>query len=213
MRRRSPCRYPSLLLLSLTMACGDDRSIGPESEGTSDDPDEIGDVTGTGDETQGSSGTGSDESDSTDSTGDPSDGATAGDTQAGPDLPPVCPPESVCGDGCCGEGELCLFQACVVPGASCFDAGDCLAGEICDYSLGDTEDAGLCGDAELAAGKCVPRPPDCEGEPPLDGELDCLPTCELSPELAFEPVLEHHIETLHVMMAPIVTQLDDDDCD
>lgn len=129
-----------------------------------------------------------------------------------------CAIEQACDDTCCGDGEVCSFQACVVPGAECVDASECPQGHYCEYSLGEPGKGGgmgMCqGGASLATGKCLPEPPECPPgvEPDEDGQIDCLPQCEVIPKTSFEPVLKYHWNVEDSMMAPIVVQLDDDDC-
>lgn len=139
-----------------------------------------------------------------------------------------CKEELACGSACCGDGQVCSFQACVTPGTSCVDATDCDEGEYCEYALGEPgegaqdPDAGSCqGGVKLATGRCLPKPPQCaEGEDP--GEpMSCLARCEYRPPVgAFEPELKYSWGDPEapntrdsVMMAPIVIQLDDDNCD
>jgi len=130
-----------------------------------------------------------------------------------------CPAELACNGVCCGEVEVCSFQQCVMPGADCVDATECPDGNYCEYSLGEPGEGGgkgMCqGGASLATGKCLPEPPECApGVEPTEGEdIDCLPQCEVVPETSFEPVLKYHWDLGNSMMAPIVVQLDDDNCD
>lgn len=141
-----------------------------------------------------------------------------------------CKQDLACGSTCCSEGQVCSFQACVTPGATCVDATDCDEGHYCEYALGEPGDAPSPPDAggpqcqggvKLATGKCLPKPPSCaDGEDP--GEpMSCLPRCEYRPPVgAFEPELKYSWGNPaapntrdSVMMAPIVIQLDDDNCD
>ena len=130
-----------------------------------------------------------------------------------------CPTEQVCDVQCCGGGEVCSFQQCVVPGDECVDASECPDDHYCEYSLGEPGEGGgkgMCaGGASLATGNCLPEPPECPaGVEPTEGEdIDCLPQCEVIPETSFEPVLKYHWDLGNSMMAPIVIQLDDDNCD
>jgi len=138
-----------------------------------------------------------------------------------------CAAALACGDACCGTGDVCSFQKCVTPGVPCHDSTDCSGSEYCEYSLGDNADAGpadascMGGAAELD-GKCLPRPPTCAADAgtPDAGALDCLEQCEFHPTGTFSPALKvawgGQITAPYatdVMMAPIVVQLDDDDCD
>jgi hypothetical protein len=135
-----------------------------------------------------------------------------------------CPEDQFCGGECCGTADVCSFQSCATPGNDCVDATDCAPGEYCEYSLGDNtgtggSGGGCQGGAQLQSGKCLPKPPECgpnedPGDPPT-----CLTKCEYRPPIsAFDPQLKFSWgdvnSTNHdVMMAPVVTQLDDDNCD
>ncbi|HEY0135090.1 MAG TPA: hypothetical protein VGB85_13470, partial [Nannocystis sp.] len=95
-----------------------------------------------------------------------------------------CPINQACTDSCCGAGEVCSFQQCVVPGADCVDATDCPADAYCEYTLGEIEAPPMCmGGVSLGTGKCLPTPPECaEGAEPVEGEpITCLPKCEVKP--------------------------------
>lgn len=131
--------------------------------------------------------------------------------------PICCLEDSVCGDVCCGDGEVCSFNTCVVPGATCIDATECADGEYCEYSLGEPGMMGgeMCQGQQLKEGKCLPSPPECgPGEEPKEGEpITCLAKCEFVPDGTFSPVVKYHWNKGTVMMAPIVIQLDDDNCD
>ncbi|MBN8615736.1 MAG: hypothetical protein J0L92_34390 [Deltaproteobacteria bacterium] len=65
---------------------------------------------------------------------------------------------ALCGedlDTCCGEGEVCVEDACVAPGDTCMDDFDCLTeGTYCEFTIG----------------ACLPnpRPPLCEVRPAFD---------------------------------------------
>ena len=135
-----------------------------------------------------------------------------------------CPINQACTDTCCGMGEVCSFQQCVVPGNVCVDATDCAEGEYCEYTLGEAEMPPMCmGGVSLATGKCLPQPPECpDGVEPMEGEpITCLPKCEVKPPVDdFGIVLKHYWGqqvappyASDVMMTPIVVNLDDDDCD
>lgn len=200
--------------LALLTACPDDPAGGDtdgDDEGVSD---EIGSES-TDDGTDG-------ESSSTDL-----DSETTGE----PDLPPECDPEceddevcvdgmccheeSVCAGSCCVGDEVCSFAECVVPGDECIDASDCPEDHYCEYALGPAEGGGECQGSTIDTGLCLPSPPDCPPgvEPDPDEELTCLPECEFYPDTSFAPELKFQVPDLHVMMSPIVTQLDDDNCD
>lgn len=195
------------------------------SEPTSGDPDPTspsggsGSTSGTTATQDGSSDTGDpsstmDGSDGSDSTG----AACAEDCGEGECIDgSCCAPESVCDGVCCGEGDICSFLECVTPGADCIDASECAADEYCEYSLGDPEEknGGECpGGASLATGQCLPSPPECApGVVPEADDIDCLPECEVVPDPSFSPEVKYHWDGGNPMMAPIVLQLDDDNCD
>lgn len=129
-----------------------------------------------------------------------------------------CALESVCDDVCCGDGDVCSFQQCVTPGADCIDASECSEDEYCEYSLGEPGmggGMGMCQGGEmLATGKCLPEPPQCPaGVEPEGDDIDCLPLCEVIPAGGFEPTVKYHWQGGDSMMAPMVIQLDDDNCD
>ncbi|PRP99984.1 FG-GAP repeat protein [Enhygromyxa salina] len=178
--------------------------------------------------TQGTEESGSSESGESGET----DGEEAGETVGDPDLPPECEPAcedqqqcidgaccdeaAICAGVCCAGEEVCSFSECVIPGDECIDATECPEGDYCEYSLGESGGAmDMCQGGSVATGKCLPSPPDCPpGErPEPDEELTCLPVCEYMPETNFAPELKFQVPDLHVMMSPIVTQLDDDNCD
>ena len=129
-----------------------------------------------------------------------------------------------CGASCCSDPEICSFQQCQTPGNDCVDAADCQPDEYCEYGLGEPTGMGgsganCMGGVELLSGKCLPKPPECgDGEDPGDPPT-CIDTCEYMPPVeVFNPEEKFAwgdvTDTSHnVMMAPIVTQLDDDNCD
>jgi hypothetical protein len=132
-----------------------------------------------------------------------------------------CPKENICGSLCCTGGLACSFGKCVAPGAVCLDASDCPAGNYCEYALGDSSSPPpLCQGATQKNGKCLPSPPTCApGQDPGDPPV-CLTTCEYKPAPSpFSPVLKYTwgdpkaaSTKDSVMMAPVVIQLDDDNC-
>ncbi|MCA9659011.1 MAG: VCBS repeat-containing protein, partial [Myxococcales bacterium] len=127
-----------------------------------------------------------------------------------------CEEDLVCGDVCCSGGEVCSFNTCVVPGEACIDASECGPDEYCEYSLGEEMMGGeMCQGQQIKNGKCLPSPPECgPGEEPMEGEeITCLAKCEYVPDGSFNPVVKYHWNKGTVMMAPIVIQLDDDNCD
>jgi len=138
-----------------------------------------------------------------------------------------CAADKACSSVCCADAELCSFQQCVTPGDDCIDSDDCMPDEYCEYALGDPPmgqggAGGECvGGVEPPTGKCLPKPPICgpnedPGDPPT-----CLDSCQyVPPATAFAPELKYTWGmdltapwATDVMMAPIVIQLDDDNCD
>ena len=160
-------------------------------------------------------------------------GETGAATDSGETTGPVCPEtceddggvciggvccgqDMICGDACCAGEEVCSFNTCALPGKSCIDATECSPDEYCEYSLGEeTKDDEMCPGQALKTGKCLPAPPECgPGEEPMEGgDIDCLTKCEYVPDGSFNPVVKYHWDKASVMMTPIVTQLDDDNCD
>ena len=219
--RLSSFRVPRTLplsLVSLVFACGGGED--PQTSATS----EVGVSQGNTE-----TGPGEEESGSEDETGDPDPVTTdPGDMDLPPECDPACEEGQACLDGaccdaasicagvCCEGEEVCSFAECVVPGDECIDASECPPDSYCEYSLGDPGGAmDMCQGTSVATGQCLPSPPDCPPgeEPEPDEELTCLPVCEFYPETSFAPELKFHIEDHHVMMSPVVTQLDDDTCD
>lgn len=129
-----------------------------------------------------------------------------------------CDSANVCGSACCATGDVCSFEKCVTPGATCVDASECPKGQYCDYSLGkpgQKSDGGSCsGGVSLATGKCLPQPPECPAGQDPGNPITCLPACEYHPPTAaFAPVKKYEWTKGDIMMAPIVIELDDDNCD
>ncbi len=80
---------------------------------------------------------------------------------------------------CCNAGEVCLGNACTVPGAPCLDAYDCEPGNFCEPTLG----------------QCLPQPD------PL--------TCELVPQFSDLMVTEEWSYTAdEIISIPVVANLD-----
>ncbi|MCA9679842.1 MAG: VCBS repeat-containing protein, partial [Myxococcales bacterium] len=136
-----------------------------------------------------------------------------------------CADSQACGSTCCADGDVCSFGACQTPGGACVDAADCGDGYYCEYVLGEPAavDAGpsCTGGVVPPEGRCLPRPPVCpDGQPPGDPPT-CLESCEYHPPTgSLEPVLKYSwgsptapATADSVMMAPVVIQLDDDNCD
>jgi hypothetical protein len=109
----------------------------------------------------------------------------------------------------------------VQPGANCRDTSDCQGTDFCDLSrsMPGASDAGVC----LAAptpGQCVSDPPVCPPDAGQAAGRSCVEPCRFTRSSGqFRPVVKYSWGnpvapyTSDVMMAPIVTQLDDDDCD
>ena len=140
------------------------------------------------------------------------------DDKGGVCIDDLCCPDvdRACGEVCCDEGDICSFNTCVTPGNVCIDASECADSEYCEYSLGEPEMmGGMCqGGVMPATGKCLPSPPKCmDGQEPGDPPT-CLAACEyVPPPGTFKPAVKYHWNKATVMMAPIVVQLDDDNCD
>ncbi len=135
-------------------------------------------------------------------------------------------------EACCGTEQVCSFQQCVTPGDECVDANDCPDGHVCDYSLGPAPQGmgggggsggtgGMCGGGfSPQTGKCLPAPPECAPGQDPGNPLTCLPECEyIPPSQDFSVTLKYAWggdvalpSDTDVMMTPIVTQLDDDNC-
>ncbi|NJK33387.1 MAG: hypothetical protein HC927_13850, partial [Deltaproteobacteria bacterium] len=98
-----------------------------------------------------------------------------------------CAVESACGDSCCGGGEVCLFDECVIPGSECTTAADCEGSQYCELGLGEPSPgpgippAGLICTLDLPpTGKCVDLPIVCTGSP--NDPPNCVEPCEVMPE-------------------------------
>ena len=132
-----------------------------------------------------------------------------------------CLGDSACGPTCCGSTQVCSFLRCVQPGASCRDSSDCQGTDFCDLSraLPGQRDAGVCLVAPTA-GQCVSEPSVCPPDAGTAAGRSCVEPCRFTRTSGqFRPVVKYSWGnpaapyTSDVMMAPIVTQLDDDDCD
>lgn len=98
---------------------------------------------------------------------------------------PECPTGIRCGEDlttCCAVTEVCLSQACVVPGNPCQDSYDCLQpGEFCEPTLG----------------QCLPQPD------PL--------TCEHVPSFSdLDVVVEWQFDDDQIISIPVVADIDGD---
>ena len=138
-----------------------------------------------------------------------------------------CAKDRVCGTSCCATGDVCSFLKCATPGAPCFDSSDCAATDYCDFTLGGNDagapppaDGSCVGGAVQKTGRCLPKPPLCAGDAGTGGGLTCLEKCEYRGTATFAPALKFAWGgqitapfASDVMMAPIVIELDDDNCD
>ncbi|MEW5742914.1 MAG: FG-GAP-like repeat-containing protein [Myxococcota bacterium] len=140
-----------------------------------------------------------------------------------------CALASACGSNCCAAAERCSFNQCVTPGSECRESNDCDGGSFCDFSgavrpdAGAATDGGMCSGGTALTGRCLPRPPLCA---PVDGGnpnagVTCIEQCRFAPSSTQFRTVQKYAwggvvtspTSSDVMMAPIVTQLDDDDCD
>jgi hypothetical protein len=209
-----PFAPTALALCSLVPACGGDGGGRDDTDPTASSISLTGataEDSTAGDTTAGDTTVG-------DTTAGTTDGGCAADCEGVCIGQLCCPLESACGEVCCPEGDVCSFQQCVSPGIDCIDASECEDDEYCEYSLGEPGKGGgmgMCqGGEELATGKCLPKPPECPaGVEPEGDDIDCLPVCEVIPAGGFEPTVKYHWQGGDSMMAPMVIQLDDDNCD
>lgn len=133
-----------------------------------------------------------------------------------------CPAAFACGGACCDAAEVCSFERCVMPGGPCFDSSDCAAHQFCDLSGSQPAryDAGACVSGPTA-GRCLEEPVVCSADAGASAGRSCVEACRfMRPPGSFEPVVLYAWGDAtrpgtpdDVMMAPIVTQLTDDDCD
>jgi hypothetical protein len=132
-----------------------------------------------------------------------------------------CLGDSACGTVCCGASQVCSFLRCVLPGAACRDSTDCSGTDFCDLSRSQPGqlDAGVCLTAP-SPGQCVSQPPVCPPDAGTAAGRSCVEPCRFTRTSGqFRPVVKYAWGnpaapyTSDVMMAPIVAQLDDDDCD
>lgn len=132
-----------------------------------------------------------------------------------------CASSLACGGACCGAGTVCSFERCLPPGAACRDSAECAMGEFCDLagSRPGQSDGGVC----LAAptpGQCLPQPPACPPDAGAAAGRRCIDPCRFTRTAqTFRPTVKYAWGdptppyASDVMMAPIVAQLTDDDCD
>lgn len=229
----------SIIPLTLALAvgalglagCGDDG--GRSADGSGDEADEgLGDgMTDTGE-----SGEDSSESNDTLDTQDTFDDETTTGPECFQDLDCVdglciegacCDFANACGDSCCGEGEECLFDSCVIPGEPCTTAADCEDDEYCELGLGEPSPGpgtppapGLeCVDDLPPTGACIDLPVVCTGGP--NDPEDCVPACEVMPEpkplsaaIEWQWGLEAPMtEKTDIWATPTVARIYDANCD
>jgi hypothetical protein len=138
--------------------------------------------------------------------------------------------EHVCGGVCCGDGNVCLFDVCLTPGAACTSSTDCASDEYCEPALGGGDpgisDAGLppgCSQPLPVQGRCLPLPPTCDtdgGTP--DGGL-CIAACEYHPptggmlnataKWTWGPAAVELPDSIDVWATPTVGRIRDSNCD
>ncbi len=133
-----------------------------------------------------------------------------------------CLGDSACGAVCCGGAEICSFLRCVLPGAACRDSSDCSGSNFCDLSRAQAGaiDAGVCVSSPTS-GQCVAEPPVCPPDAGAASGRSCVESCRfMRPPGQLNPVVSYSWGNPSaagtpddVMMAPIVAQLNDDDCD
>lgn len=124
-----------------------------------------------------------------------------------------CPVAQACDTVCCDDQSVCSFGQCVVAGSSCLAGEDCEPGEYCDFSGTEpVPPAPGCNAGVELNGVCLPRPELCgPGQDPASG--DCVTACDTMPDSTdLTPLLRHEAKG-RSYTAPIVIELDDDDCD
>lgn len=225
---QSPSRFWCTLGLGALAAslaaasCSDDTSSGSSSSSGGGDS-----TSGTGGE-GGSTGSFTGGSGGSCAGGEPCEGGVCVDGSC-------CPTAQLCGDQCCGGAEVCAFLQCVTPGVTCTDDKECGADEYCDLGLGGGEGGAggamgmggggggteqCVGGVVVPDGKCMPKPPVCPGQTEPGDPATCVTECKYYPPVGnFSPVLKYAwgdpaapSTRDSVMMAPVVVQLDDDDC-
>ncbi len=171
-------------------------------------------------------------------TGSCGDGCDGGVCLGSP--PACCAVKNACGSACCAGSSVCLFNACVVPGATCRSASDCPAGQYCDPALGsgstdaggtDPFDASPDGSALVRGvacspppplGRCLPVPPSCPGDAgPPDGAT-CVEQCQYHPPFgkldavakwSWGPTAKAFPNYTDVWSTPTVARMYDTNCD
>ncbi|MCA9652079.1 MAG: VCBS repeat-containing protein [Myxococcales bacterium] len=199
-------KHWGFVAIALTTACG--------SAGVSDDGFGPGGLPpgGTDGSTEGTAG--DETGDGTAGGGDCEDGAACeGGVCVGG---ACCPGVQACGTVCCAGAEVCSFGACVLPDGACESSDDCAPDYYCEQGLGqDQEPDPGCFGGGTVGGFCLPLPPVCEGdEPPGPGGLPtCVQACDVVPDASDLSTVVHYEVDGPGYTAPVVIQLDDDDCD
>lgn len=105
-----------------------------------------------------------------------------------------CPPANQCAAQCCAGAELCLRDACVVPGAQCAHNLECAGDEICEPSIG----------------RCIPDPGlVCEYRPETDIFEPTVTVAWNEPQSTVSDSTAG--VSNQVMMTPSVIDLNEDD--
>jgi FG-GAP-like repeat len=131
---------------------------------------------------------------------------------------------AICGDGCCdGAAEVCLFDACVVPGDDCVSQADCPPDHYCEPALGEQGQGGQGANCTqpIQAGKCVPLPPTCDDAP---NDPNCVDNCEYFPAVGqlnasiqwqwgYDPAPAEFAAKADVWATPSVARVFDANCD
>ncbi len=131
-----------------------------------------------------------------------------------------CPAVQACGAVCCDASDVCLFDACVTPGAPCTSNGNCPEGDYCEPSLGGGDGGASpapapgCVEPPPAIGRCLPLP--CDGG-------SCGSACQVIPplQLPLHPVVKwswgpnarEYPDSIDVWSTPTVGRLYDANCD
>lgn len=135
-----------------------------------------------------------------------------------------CPFAQACDGACCGQGEVCSFRRCVPPGNRCSGSEECGSGEYCEPGVTTSVDPNEC--SSRASGTCLPLPPRCEaGTLPDEARPECVAQCTFLPPSGTLGIRERYRWNVpfsrmgtnaypsDARNAPIVINLDDDDCD
>lgn len=133
-----------------------------------------------------------------------------------------CAGDLACGAQCCASGQVCSFLQCVAPGPACRDSSDCSGADFCDLSVSTpaVRDGGVCV-VGPTPGRCLSPPPGCPPDAGAAAGRSCVEPCRFTRAAGqLDPVVKYAWGDWtapgtpdDVMMAPIVAQLTDDDCD